>query len=129
MNIKNFKDNSQYISNYKSCSIYKACITSQFLLLFITLYLLKKFDYMKYVKISLKAFLKLIVFTILLVGITKCLLDIFHIYNFTIWTGIKEKSLYWVSWVDYVGAILFIFLFVFVALRGNCRTYRTKWCR
>ncbi|EGD51023.1 Abortive infection protein [Thermoanaerobacter ethanolicus JW 200] len=90
--------------------------TSQFLLLFIILYLLKKFDYMKYVKISLKAFLKLIVFTILLVGITKCLLDIFHIYNFTIWTGIEEKSLYWVSWVDYVGAILFIFLFVFVAL-------------
>lgn len=87
-----------------------------FLFLFIVLYLLKKFDYMRHISISLKAFFKLIIFTMLVVVLTKYSLDRFNIYNFSIWIGLKHSSFYWTSWVDYLVASLQIFAFTFVAL-------------
>lgn len=74
----------------------------QLLMLVIALYLLNKFNYIKYIKFSLKSFFELVVYTTLLIIV---LSNAFHIGHYFVWnTG------------NFVTILFQNFYFVFVAL-------------
>ncbi|SNX55316.1 CPBP family intramembrane glutamic endopeptidase [Thermoanaerobacterium sp. RBIITD] len=106
----NLKDNDPFL-RISSNLIYN--YTIQILMLFLALYLLKRFKYTKYIKISVKAIIKLIAFTILLFICTKYALSMFS--NNFLWTELKYAIKEW-SKLDYIVAILQVALFMLVAL-------------
>jgi len=89
--------------------------TMQILLLFLALFLLKKFNYTRYIKTSLKSIIKAFIFIILLLTFTKYILDIFKIYNIFLLTDFKNIIASW-NKVDYIVALLQLILFIIVAL-------------
>jgi len=78
----------------------------QITLLIIAIYLLKKFNFMNYVKLSLKSILELTVYTLLLLILTILLLNVFRIRYYFIWNTGKS----------YATLIFQNFYFVFVGL-------------
>ncbi|AGB18866.1 CPBP family intramembrane glutamic endopeptidase [Thermoanaerobacterium thermosaccharolyticum] len=77
----------------------------QLLMLVIALYLLNKFNYIKYIKFSLKSFFELIVYTALLIILIIVLSNAFHIGHYFVWnTG------------NFMTILFQNFYFVFVAL-------------
>lgn len=77
----------------------------QFLMLVLALYLLNKFNYIKYIKFSLKSFFELVAYTMLLIILIIVLSKAFHIGYYFVWnTG------------NFVTILFQNFYFVFVAL-------------
>jgi|GEM_PF-2837256 len=77
----------------------------QLLMLVIALYLLNKFNYIKYIKFSLKSFFELVIYTMLLMMLIIVLSNAFHIGHYFVWnTG------------NFVTILFQNFYFVLVAL-------------
>ncbi|MDI3312701.1 MAG: CPBP family intramembrane metalloprotease [Thermoanaerobacterium sp.] len=88
---------------------------TEILLLILALFLLKKFNYTKYIKTSSKSIIKTFLFMALSLTFTKYILDIFKIYNIFLLTDFKNIIASW-NKVDYIVAISQMILFILVAL-------------
>jgi|GEM_PF-3364510 len=88
---------------------------TEILLLILALFLLKKFNYTKYIKTSFKSIIKTFLFMTLSLIFTKYILDIFKIYNIFLLTDFKNIIASW-NKVDYIVAISQMILFILVAL-------------
>jgi CAAX amino terminal protease family. len=88
---------------------------AEILLLILALFLLKKFNYTKYIKTSFKSIIKTFLFMTLSLIFTKYILDIFKIYNIFLLTDFKNIIASW-NKVDYIVAISQMILFILVAL-------------
>ncbi|AGB19790.1 CPBP family intramembrane glutamic endopeptidase [Thermoanaerobacterium thermosaccharolyticum] len=88
---------------------------TEILLLILALFLLKKFNYTKYIKTSFKSIIKAFIFMSLSLTFTKYILDIFKIYNIFLLTDFKNIIASW-NKIDYIVAISQMILFILVAL-------------
>ncbi|WP_434654496.1 CPBP family intramembrane glutamic endopeptidase [Thermoanaerobacterium thermosaccharolyticum] len=97
-----------------SCNLVYNFIT-EILLLILALFLLKKFNYTKYIKTSFKSIIKAFIFMSLSLTFTKYILYIFKIYNIFLLTDFKNIIASW-NKIDYIVAISQMILFILVAL-------------
>ncbi|AFK86991.1 MULTISPECIES: CPBP family intramembrane glutamic endopeptidase [Thermoanaerobacterium] len=88
---------------------------TEILLLVLAIFILKKFNYTKYIKTSFKSIIKALLFMTLSLIFTKYILDIFKIYNIFLLTDFKNIIASW-NKVDYIVAISQMILFILVAL-------------